>query len=286
MSLRVATRCALAVAIFSIGARARADDKTDCIQAFDKGQALRNERKLVEAEAALLTCARDVCPSMLRKDCDEVLQRCQRDMPTLVFAAKGSTGADLLAVKVFLDGSLVAPSLDGRTIHVNPGPHTLRFETDGAPPIEQTVLAREGEKDRVVAVQFQAAPASVVSAPPTVITPTPIEHEKPAPTKSSALRWAGIATGAVGIVALGVGAGFAVAAKSKWDDAVKQCGAGCLPASPAYATRDDASTVAVIAGAVLAAGGIILFVVGLKEGRATSVALQPGAGGLWLGGTF
>ncbi|HEY2365895.1 MAG TPA: hypothetical protein VGH87_05885, partial [Polyangiaceae bacterium] len=123
MSLRATTTCVLAAAIFSIGVEARADDKTDCVQAFDKGQALRNDRKLVEAETALLACARDVCPSMLRKDCDELLQRTQKDIPTLVFAAKGPSGGDLLAVKVFLDGALVAPSLDGRALRVNPGPH-------------------------------------------------------------------------------------------------------------------------------------------------------------------
>ncbi len=188
--------------------------------------------------------------------------------------------------------ALVAPSLDGRAVRVNPGPHTVKFKNDSTSPIEQTIVAREGERDRAVSVQFQApASTSVATIAPITSPALPSPGEKEQPAKSSTLRWVGVATGAVGVVALGVGAGLAVAAKSKWDDAVKQCGAGCLPGSPPYATRDDASTlatastVAVIAGAVLAAGGVTLIIVG-KPGRPTTVALQPSAGGLWLGGSF
>jgi len=296
--MRRVTTCLLAAALASLVVPARADDKIDCIQAFDKGQALRNDQKLVESASTLLVCARDVCPAMVRKDCDDLLQRTQKDVPSLVFAAKSPTGADLVAVKIYVDGTLVAPTLDGRAVHVNPGAHAVRFETEGAKPIEQTILAREGEKDRSISVQFEAPPPPVVTPPPVVAppppTPIPMPHEtmRSSPAKSSPLRWIGVAVGAAGVVSLGIGAGLAVAAKSKWDDAVKQCGAGCLPGSPAYATRGDANTLAdvstatVIAGAVLVAGGVALFIVAPKPGRAASVALHPGLGGLSLDGVF
>ena len=55
---------------------ARADDKEQCVAASEQAQTLKDEGKLRAARSQLLACARDVCPGIVRKDCDK--WRCER----------------------------------------------------------------------------------------------------------------------------------------------------------------------------------------------------------------
>ena len=63
-------------------------------------------------------------------------------------------GADVVAVKVFIDGKLAAERLTGFSLEIDPGLHKFRFESPPWPVIEREVLASEGVKDRHIDVEF------------------------------------------------------------------------------------------------------------------------------------
>ena len=76
-------QCGAAVIAFGMvllpGASARgADAKAQCISAYEQGQQLKQESKLSQARKQLLVCARDVCPDMLRNDCEQWLKEVEQ----------------------------------------------------------------------------------------------------------------------------------------------------------------------------------------------------------------
>jgi hypothetical protein len=93
-----------------------------------------------------------------------------------VVSALDPTGHDAIAVRVFVDGQLVADGLDGKAMLIDPGVHTLRYELAGSAPVEETVLIREAQKDRTLRVQFQSGPAKPGPLAPAV---APIAAQAP-----------------------------------------------------------------------------------------------------------
>lgn len=203
---------------------ARADDVQDCLDAHEKSQVMRKDGKLRDARDALLTCARDVCPAVIRKECGPWLGQVNNAIPTVTFAAR-KDGHDLVDVKVTMDGELLASQLDGRAVDVDPGPHTFVFETTGAKPLEMKVVVREGEKAREVVADFGG---NVAAAPPgtgsgtTAGASTPgadAGASRPIPTLTYVL-------GGVGIAALAGSAFFELRGLSKRSDLDSQ---NCKP---------------------------------------------------------
>ncbi len=150
------------------GGVSRAEDskKAQCASAYEKSQELRAAGSLKAAHDMLVQCAQDFCPSFVQTDCAQWLTEVSRDLPTIVVVAKDKSGEDTTAVTVTMDGEPFLSQLDGKAVTVDPGPHTLRFLLEGADPIEQQIVIRQGQKDRVVAVSFApAAPESVGPSP-------------------------------------------------------------------------------------------------------------------------
>jgi serine/threonine-protein kinase len=115
------------------------------------------------------------------------------------------------------------------------------------------------------------------------------------------LRTIGLIVGGAGIVGLGLGGFFALRASSLNSDskASNHCDSNNQCDPTGLGLRDDAisaaniATVATIAGGVLAATGVTLFIVGApKDARADSARVQatpavgPGVAGMMLGGRF
>ena len=150
---------ALAVGLASLplaaSPAAAADDKAACVASYERSQTLRKEHHLHKAREELRSCSRSVCPVLVRSDCVTWLDEVQVALPTVAIRAS-KDGADVAAVRVIEDGEMVASKLDGTSLDVEPGEHTFRFETDGAPPITVTLVIHEHEKDRVVPVVFVA----------------------------------------------------------------------------------------------------------------------------------
>src|SRR5262249_28351238 len=64
------------------------------------------------------------------------------------------------------DGKVIATKLDGKSIEVDPGLHTFRFTHEGAPPLEEKLLVREGERSRLVSASWARPAANAPAAPP------------------------------------------------------------------------------------------------------------------------
>jgi hypothetical protein len=256
-------RTALALAItasFSLAHTARADEKAECLAASEKAQQLKDDRKFIKAREQFLVCARDVCPAAVKKDCADQVAELDKKTPSVVFHAKDKAGQDLVAVKVTADGAALTEQLDGRSITLDPGVHTFRFEAAGNDPLEQKIVLAEGERDRAVTVNFgkgvEAGPGG--------------GGHKSAPI-------AAFVVSGIGLVAMGVGGAF-------WGIGLGQKGTdegpgGCKP-NCSQAEIDDIHTKLVIGdivffgGVAVLAGGLIWTIVhyasggGSKEGSA------------------
>ncbi len=168
ISSRLRASAALAVAIVVASPIARADEKRDqkdaCVAAYEKAQQLRMDAKLRAAKEQLVVCSRPECPVIVRQDCAQWMGEVSASLPSVVVAARDTGGHDVIDVRVTLDGVVVAERLDGKPIAVDPGPHKLRYETRGKPPVEEQVLVREGERNRPLNVTFAPAPGTATPA--------------------------------------------------------------------------------------------------------------------------
>lgn len=193
-----------------------------CLEAHTQAQLFRGQGKLRQALEQMTVCARSECPELARVDCTEWLAQVQRDMPSVVLGAKDSQGHDLIDVQVSMDGQPMTARLDGLAQPVDPGVHTFRFEKRGWPPVEQRVVLRAGEQNRVV-----SAVLSPPAPPPPPPDSTTWQRIQNAPVSAKIL--AGV--GAVGLVGFGVFAATGLSKESDLD--------ACKPACP----EDDVSSV-------------------------------------------
>lgn len=258
------------------GARLASADDASCIAASEQSLVLRQQEKLHDELKQLATCADAACPAEVREECARRIADVNAAMPTLIFGAKDGAGNDRDQVVVSMDGVLLMTSLDGRAIAVDPGEHTLRFVAPHETPVEKQIIVREGEKDRreIVVIGAPAAPA--------------VAHGASFWNTQRALALGALGLGVVG---LGLGGWFGGFALSAHDQESSDCpAAGCLHYLQAKADYDTAqtdataSTVAFIAGGVLAATGIVLWIASPRV-RVAPTTTAHGAG-LVIGGEF
>ncbi|MDP8998554.1 MAG: hypothetical protein M3O46_00400, partial [Myxococcota bacterium] len=143
----------LTLAFGSIRARAANEsEKEHCISAADQGQQLRDDSKYQLAREAFARCARETCPNVVKQECGQWLHELDEKSPTVVLGAQDRKGSDLADVKVTMDGTPFATTLDGKPLPADPGDHVFRFEAPGLAPAEEHVAIRAGEKNRVIDV--------------------------------------------------------------------------------------------------------------------------------------
>ena len=171
--------------------RAEKADKARCADAYKSAQVHRKNGALKRARESLLVCLSDRCPSVVQPDCTRWLTEVEAALPSVSFAAKGVDGSDVTAVRVSIDGHVVTETIDGKAIPVDPGAHSLKFEYADEPPIEQSIIMREGEKARVITVSWAKTASEEPAAPGNV--------ERRASRGAPASAWI---TGALGIGAL------------------------------------------------------------------------------------
>jgi hypothetical protein len=293
----------LLVATLLTVARARAADPStkECLVASESSLSLRREFKFDAARAQALVCAAASCPADVRTECSKRVDELSAAMPTLVLEAKDPTGADLSAVRVLMDGRLFAERLEGAALQLDPGSHTFRFEGVGLPPVEKSLVIHEGEKNRrevVVLGTANPAPAAAIAPAAATVSLAPAAaaaQPVPSPTPrngspdsssrpSSVLPIVGLVAAGVGVVALGVGSAFGLKAKSNYDDSNENghCDAsGCdkdgLASRDAAFSAAHVSTALFIAGGVLVAGGVTLYLVkrSSSEPSAATLSVSP-----------
>ncbi len=122
-----------------------------------------------------------------------------------------------------------------------------------------------------------------VSPPPAA---GPLDGRPPTrPAARSWMKWTGIATMGVGVIAMGLGAKFALDGRKLGDDLREACAISCTSAQ-ALAIEDNGqaansrAVIGVAVGGVAIAGGIVLFVLSRSAGETPpSVSITPTRGG-------
>jgi hypothetical protein len=131
------------------------DDETRavCRRAYESSQLRRRDHQLIEARQEMRVCGAEGCPAIVSKDCVQWLGQVEAGIPSLVFEALSDAGA-IFDVTARIDGAVVATGFDGRPIEVDPGLHKVTFERQGSPVLEQRIILREGEKNRLVVADW------------------------------------------------------------------------------------------------------------------------------------
>jgi hypothetical protein len=240
-------------------------------------------------------------------------------------------------IEVKRDGVLVGNAAWGTAVPVDPGTHKVIVTAPGKQNWETSVNATEASTTRVtVPRELPNAPvAAAAAAPAKAATPgasaapaaaaptaqtaqtttttvsepapsnTPTDFPEPVVEHNNTQRTIGWVTSGVGLVGLGVGAGFGLNSMSKRKESNDHCD-GNLCDATGVSLRDDAiragnvSTIATIAGGAALVGGIILLVTApsderqkastsgsTSKHRITAVPnVAQGGGGLMLQGVF
>jgi hypothetical protein len=152
--------------------RAQADGAR-CTAAAEDGQRARAAGQLVSARRQFLECSAEDCPALVRRDCAQWASSVAESLPTIVVDARDGAGRDVGDVSVSIDGTIVASSLDGKAIPVDPGPHTLVFARAGSPPVTEKVIIKEGARGRTFVVRLGGAAVATSDAPKSADTSAP-----------------------------------------------------------------------------------------------------------------
>ncbi|HEX4447607.1 MAG TPA: hypothetical protein VH044_12750 [Polyangiaceae bacterium] len=248
----VMTVAALACAVVSASMGEReclAASKEECLEAHGRGQDLREAGRLTSARLTFMACAQSTCPALIQADCARFGEELDRLVPTVSFAARDPSGADLPDTVVYVDDQQVALRLDdGKSYDLDPGKHSVRFVHDGH-ETSVTVVVNQGEKGRGVVATF-AGVADPTRAIPS-LPPAPAEPRRPI----APLVVAGL--GAIATVTGGVLIGVGLAeVPSSCSVGSRQCVAA--PGDPAFDQAHRGIGLANLGIGVGAAGAAVL----------------------------
>jgi hypothetical protein len=189
------------------GRATAATNPLTCAQAYEKAQEERTAGLLSAALEHLKICIDSTCPKFIREDCLRWMDQTEIALPTVVFSVR-KDGKDLTNVEIQCDDNLLVGTLDGKALPVDPGLHNFAFNVPGLAPEERQLLIREGERNRIINVDFGTSGASSALPPPSPSPSSSVKTVPPAPPAPPATTGA-LAYGLVGVGALGV-AGFTV----------------------------------------------------------------------------
>jgi hypothetical protein len=285
--MRHVARACLAAAVFAsawASSRARAaepDEKTQCISASDEGQQLRDDGKFKLAGDAFARCSRKTCPGLVRQGCAQWLVDLEAKVPSVVISAKDDKGNDLVDVRVTVDGADFTAKLDGLPAVVDGGDHVFRYEAAGFAPVEEHLVIRAGEKNRVLNVLFIPNPTPLLPAPAN----PPAEGTHPPLT---AWIFAGVA-----VAAFASEAYFGIAGIGQYnqDTGPGGCAGHCAPSEKSSIQTQFAIADVSLGLGVVSAGLAAYFFLRPRAPNATQetavdVAARPGGGVATLSGHF
>jgi hypothetical protein len=207
--------------------------------------------KLVEARAHW-TAARDkaqqVGAGTSKQRAEDRLAALEKRQPhlTLQLAADAPADAQVLLDDVPLDKATI-----GAALALNPGEHAVVVKAVGHEDAKYAVKLAEGDNQTLpIAVTPKAAPPPPPPPPPKPAPPPkPVESVNVSTSSGSTRRTLGIVAGSVGVVGIGVGAGFWSVG---WRDRTTL--------GPSADQNLLIGQIGVIGGAALLATGIVLYV--------------------------
>jgi hypothetical protein len=237
-----------------VGARAHA---SECVKESEQGQTARDKGHLREARKHFVACAAETCTKALRLDCARWLEEVDAALPTVVFGAKDANGADVFDVHVFVDGEPIEGHDQGKAVAIDPGPHTVRFVRTGASSVEQKILLRVGERNRLVFATFEGPPKEK-------------EQPKPPPPEGGGISTGAIIFGGVGVLALGSFGYFAIAGANEKSRLRGTCSPGCTDEDVDTLRSNYIAADVSLAVGVVALGIAAYFLLTDKPAKATS----------------
>ncbi len=257
----------VAFALLASSSLAYADtlSKEACVDAHSRGQDARDQGKITLARKLFLSCAQSGCPTAVQGDCARFADDLSNLQPTVNFVARDGNGNDLPNTSVYVDGMLVATSIDGRPVDIDPGNHTVKFSNAGKDEVVNVVIG-SGEKGRVVQARFGSASVSA-SAGNTVSTPSP---RKQGPKVTHPKGAMAVAIGG-GVIAVAGGA-LAFYGKSQVPSQCELSSHECAapPGDPVFKKASDATgtvnlgIAAAGIGVAAMAGGLVWYFAGAK----------------------
>lgn len=279
--------------LFAASPLARAGElsKEECLDAHSRGQDAKEQNKISLARKLFLTCAQPSCPALVQGDCARFADDLSRMQPSMTFAARDGSGADLPDTTIYVDGILIATRLDGSPHDVDPGSHTVKFQS-GSKEQVVTVVIGAGEKGRTVVATF----GSPVPSPAAAAAHADVAIKKPAGPKTThpggarALIYGGTALAAGGAI---LGAVGLLKMPSNCSLSTHQCAAP--PNDPSIANASSSAKMidygwAVgITGVVALGAGAYWYFTGAKtekEHMAFAPWASPNGGGIALGGSL
>lgn len=147
----------------------------ECVVASGAGQEHLKHGALFSARQELELCSAPSCPQVVSADCTRWLEEVMAAMPSINIVVRVG-GVDQSRALVRIDGAPWLDKLTGRPQDIEPGEHDVTVESHGAQQTKRLVVV-QGEKNRVVVFQLEAAAAPVVT-PPVVTTPTAPEARR------------------------------------------------------------------------------------------------------------
>lgn len=199
---------------------------------------------------------------------------------------------DIPGLEVIRDGVHLGPAALGTAIPVDAGEHVVEAQAPGREPFREVVEATGAEELTVIVPELALVSTHVEGAEPAPVASTTLELDPADESDTSdskggsTLSTAGIAAMAVGAVGLVIGTYYGLRALSLKKDA--DCPTSCE--GDAYDKQQQAydagnvSTIAFVAGGVLAATGATLYVIGSPDDTAASST--PSGYGVVVSGRF
>lgn len=278
----------IVVCLGPLPARASEPTKLECIDKNARAQDARREAKFSDARALLVSCTNPACPAAIRSDCSSRLEQLDAAQPTIVFDIKDESGVDVVTVRISVDGAPIETRL-GSAIAIDPGTHHVTVEATGYATGSRDVVLAEGEKvrrERIVLVTARPVSTSMAAptAPSAVLSPpaTPLAS----PAKGRTQQTLGVVTGATGLGGLGAGIVLGLLASGKRSDQIANCESSTSCADRAAALDDHASasgyatasTVGFVAGGLLVAAGVALYLTAPPSRTSTGATVGPNVG--------
>jgi hypothetical protein len=195
-------------------------------------------------------------------------------------------------VKVTLDHKPFAAQLVDTPVPIDPGDHVVTADAAGKKHWENRFRAVPLTSGTVVVPVLEdealPPPPATVSVAPAPLPPPPPPPAAPPPASRWQVPVAITATG-LGVVGLGLGTAFGFAAMSDWSSAKPDCVNGRCTTSAAYSSWSSAhsagvaSTASFVAGGVLVAAGVVVWVTRPRAPVAVGVRSD---GAVVVGGRF
>jgi hypothetical protein len=222
---------------------------TACSSDYEKAQEEKANGRLNAALSYLRGCVNPDCPKFIREDCARWMDQTESALPSVVFAVRRD-GVDQTEVDIACDGVAMTRSLNGKAIPVDPGVHVFSFAMSGFDSIERRLLIREGERNRIVDVEFRSPRESATPAP-AVDARNPPAGE--ATSGNAGRRYLTYGLAGAGVLGLAGFVVFAVRGVGQQGTLEKDCAPNCLQSDV-----DSVKTKYLVADTCLAVGLVSL----------------------------